>query len=59
LFKIQPFKEVSGQAVFVVMLVWRKQFAPTLLKICTEFNKNSVCTSETGPRNFCNACSEM
>ena len=30
----------------------------TLFKICTEFNKNSVCASETAAHNFCNTCNE-
>jgi len=30
----------------------------TLFKISTEFNKNSVCTSETAAHNFCKACNE-
>jgi len=29
-----------------------------LFAICTEFNKNSVCASETVAHNFCNACNE-
>jgi len=30
----------------------------TLFKICTKFNKNGVCNSETAAHNFCNACNE-
>ena len=30
----------------------------TLFKICTEFNRNSVCDSEARVHNFCNACNQ-
>ena len=51
----------SKWLVVKLSLLWccgENNLPSTLFKICAEFNKNSVCTSETAAHNFCNACKE-
>jgi len=49
----------SGQWLSLLLCYYGENNLPsTLFKICTEFNKNSVCTRETAARNFCNGCIE-
>jgi len=48
----------SGQWLCCLSCYGENNLPSTLFKICAEFTKNNVCTSETAARNFCNACNE-
>jgi len=56
--KFNRSKRPVAKLSLLLCLYGENNLPSTLFKICIEFNKNSVCTSDIAAHNFCNACNE-
>jgi len=56
--KFNRLKRAVAKLSLLLCCYGENNLPSALIKICTEFNINSVCTSETAAHNFCNACNE-